>query len=124
MPIKGRKRPNLASANAHVSVEENDWVPAPITYAGSGEPVPAELLPVQHLTEPLELIAGGFFVPDVDGSAHGNDTPGRANARKADTIEVGEIKRAEVVENAIAPEPVGAESGVVERPGKAKARTA
>lgn len=124
MPIKGRKRPNLASANAHVNVEENDWNPAPITYAGSGALVPVELLPVQRLTEPLELVAGGYFVPDVTGSVHGNDTPGRANARKGDTIEVGEIKRAEVVQNAIAPESVGAESGIVERPGNAKARTA
>jgi hypothetical protein len=117
MPIKGRKRPNLASAQAHINTEEADWIPAPITYAGSGELVPAQLLPVQHLTEPLELEAGGYFVPDVEGSVHGNDTPGRANGRKADTIEVGEIKR-----DLSNPHAQGAQSGIVERPGAQKAK--
>jgi hypothetical protein len=122
MPILGRKRPNLASAEAHIAIEEADWVPAPITYAGSGTLVPAELLPVQRLIEPLELVAGGYFVPDVEGSVHGNDTPGRANGRKADAIEIGEIKR----DMSAPPHGQGqgqaAQSGIVERPGAQKAK--
>lgn len=119
MPIVGRIRPNEQSARAHANNEESDWTPAPCTYAGSGAPVPAELLPVQHLTEPLEMEDGRWFVPDVPGSSHRNDNQTRKDARRADAIEQSQIKRD------LRDPPrsvVVAESGIVERPGKAKAR--
>lgn len=93
MPIAGRKRPNLTSANAHIAAEEADWIPPPYVDVGGGVHVPHASLPPQRLIEPIELSAGGYFVPDVKDSVHANDTPARKNARKADTIEPSEIKR-------------------------------
>lgn len=79
-------------------------------------------LPPQRMAAPKELLNGRWAViadhPSMKGETiSGADVKGPPEWAQNEN---GNGK----AQNEIAPEPVGAESGVVERPGKAKARTA
>lgn len=121
MPVLGKAFPNRPSALAHLAQDEADWTPPTYQNVGAPPHVDHASLPPQRLADPLELADGRWFVKANAHASYRNDNAQKRAARRADSIEVTDVKR-----DTSDPHMHGqsAQSGIVERPGKAKARTA
>jgi hypothetical protein len=116
MTIDGKRFPSEGAANAAIQVAENTWSPPTYTNVGPGPHIDHALLPPQRLADPTEL--------DDGWAVTGADHP----SLRGEQIDGAKVSRRESPER----KPpghgqgngLGAESGVVERPGKAKAKTA
>lgn len=115
MSVQCKIFPNANAARGAMNAVKNAWAPPPLTFVNVTIPA---LLTLTNA--PLILCDDAYELTDGRWALIAEHAPW-----KTDTIDDSLIKRPETVEpQAIDAQPVGAESGVVERPGKAKTRTA
>ncbi len=111
--IEGKLFPNENAANGALNAAHVTWVPPVPVDVGSGRHVPHASLPPQRISEPTEMVDAKWLV-------YGNHP-----SFKGDFVNPSDIKRnANNTPQAIQAQSVGAESGIVERPGVKKAKTA
>lgn len=112
MAIDCKIFPNINAANGALNAAHNAWTPPTQSAVGNGRHVAAQDLPAQRISEPEEMVDGRFCV--------WADHP----SFKGDSLSRGQIKRHVFIDEAPGLQAVGAESGVVARPGNAKERSA
>lgn len=122
--------PNEQAARGAANAAEAGWTPPTLTNIGLPPHADHATLVPQRLAAPSELSDGRWIVYGDHPSFKGDTVlPSeiKRNARAAEHIngvQQAAPGKPQKRDEAIEVEPVGAESGVVERPGKAKARTA